>query len=150
MDQTILSGLFALGGAIIGGLVTIGTTIISNRKQVNLELKKQRIEFLNAKRISLENFATELSAFTMSPDNAQRIGKLHHLFFLTAHYLIDEPDFERLNKSFGETISNMNTDIDNLEYADINRLTDLCTEIQMLLKDKLCKIMEDLNKKMAV
>lgn len=54
MDQTVLSGLFALGGAIIGGLVTIGATVISNKKQVKLELKKQRIEFLNSKKNAIE------------------------------------------------------------------------------------------------
>lgn len=62
MDQTVLSGLFALGGAVVGGLVTIGATIISNRKQVNLELKKQRIDFLKNEVIKLEGILTEISS----------------------------------------------------------------------------------------
>ena len=150
MDQTILSGLFALGGAVIGGGVTIIATIISNRKQVNLELKKQRIEFFNAKKIALENFSNEVSSFMMSPDNALRIGKIHSLFFLIAHYLDDEPDFEKLRISFSEIVDYIDEHNINLENTNIPKLTDLCTEILMLLKDKLCKIMKELNKEMTV
>lgn len=149
MDQTILSGLFALGGALIGGGVTIGATIISNRKQVDIELKKQRIDFLNDKKNALENFSTKITTFIMNPDNGLRIGEIFNLFYLTAHYLNDEPDFEKLNRTFNEIINNIKTDIDHLTYTEINQLTDICNKIQKLLRDKLCRIMKELEKEMT-
>lgn len=150
MDQTVLSGLFALGGAIIGGLVTIGATVISNKKQVKLELKKQRIDFLNDKRNALENFSTKITTFIMNPDNGLRIGEIYNLFYLTAHYLEDEPDFGKLNKTFSGIINNIKTDIDNLSYDEINQLTDISNKIQILLRNKLCRIMKELVNEMTI
>lgn len=149
MDQTILSGLFALGGAIIGGLVTIGATVISNRKQVQLELKKQRIEFLNAKKNALEDFSNEVSSFIMSPDNLLRIGKIHNLFYQKAHYLNDDTGFENIRVSFSELVDYLDGDNINIQNTNITELTNLCTEILMLLRDKLCEIMKELNNEMA-
>lgn len=150
MDQTILSGLFALSGAVIGGIVTISATVISNRKHINLELKKQRIEFLNTKKNALENFATELSTFTMSPDNAHRLEKIHNLFYLTEHYLNDEPDFENIKKYYEEMINNTDMKYFNIQKTNIDKLTYICAAIQGLVRHKLCKIMNELNKELIV
>lgn len=149
MDQTVLSGLFALGGAIIGGLVTIGATVISNRKQVNLELKKQRIEFLNSKKNAMEKYATELPSFTLSMDNPDKMIKLYHLFYQIEHYLNDEPDFEKIKDSFDKVLFKI-TDSNLIDEKDRLQLTFVGTSIQALLRNKLCIIMKALEKEMSI
>ncbi|MBF0762577.1 hypothetical protein IR148_16175 [Dysgonomonas mossii] len=149
MDQTVLSGLFALGGAIIGGLVTIGATVISNKKQVKLELKKQRIEFLNSKKNAMEKYATELPSFTLSMDNPDKMIKLYHLFYQIEHYLNDEPDFEKIKDSFDKVLFKI-TDSNLIDEKDRLQLTFVGTSIQALLRNKLCIIMKALEKEMSI
>lgn len=147
MDQTVLSGLFALGGAVIGGLVTIGATVISNRKQVNLELKKQKIEFLNSKKNAMEKYATELPSFTLSMDNPDKMIRLYHLFYQIEHYLNDEPDFEKVKDSFDKVLIKI-TESNLIDENDRLQLTFVGTNIQALLRHKLCRTMEELNKEL--
>lgn len=148
MDQTILSGIFALGGAVIGGAVTIIATEISNRKQVKLELQKQRIEYLKDSKNALEILAKDVASFVMSPDNQLRIDRMYNQLYLTAHYFNDEPNFKNIETSFSQFVDDYGLfDLTNWEP---NALTKIIAEFQELLKSKLCEITMKLKEEMGI
>lgn len=106
MDQTILSGLSAIFGAIIGGLVTIFATVISNRKQVSLELKKQRIEFFNLKTAKLEDILLIISTSISNTPNNHAIycasEKIIYNLKSNHHYFINNQEMAEIINKFIE------------------------------------------------
>lgn len=150
MDQTILSGLFALGGAIIGGLVTIGATIISNRKQVNLELKKQRIEFLYSKKEKIEMITSELYTYIVDDKNSQvRLHAFNSLFVHIDHYFYNDPKYVKYRDSFINTMDKFRDENYDLNKLN-NELTAAISYINVYMTDNLRKTMASLEKEMTV
>ncbi|MFT3994420.1 MAG: hypothetical protein QM660_08940 [Dysgonomonas sp.] len=146
MDQTILSGLFALGGAIIGGLITIGTTVISNRKQVNLELKKQRIEFLYSKKEKIEMITSELYTYIVDDKNSQvRLHLFNSLFVHIDHYFYNDPKYVKYRDSFINTMNKFGDENYNLNKLN-NELTAAISYINVYMTDNLRKTMAALEK----
>lgn len=146
MDQTILSGLFALGGAIIGGLVTIGTTVISNRKQVNLELKKQRIEFLYSKKKKIEMITSELYMYIVDDKNSQvRLHVFNSLFVHIDHYFYNDPKYVKYRDSFINTMNKFGDENYDLNKLN-NELTAAISYINVYMTDNLRKTMAALEK----
>lgn len=123
MDQTILSGLFALGGAVIGGGVTLIATEISNRKQVNLELKKQRIEFLYNKKEKIEMITEELFTCIISEkDSQKRLDRFNSLFIQIDHYFYNDQEYLKYKDSFMNTMNKFRD-----ENYDLNKLNNELT-----------------------
>lgn len=150
MDQTILSGLFALGGAIIGGLVTIIATEISNRKQVKLELKKQRIEFLYSKKEKIEMITSELYAYIVGNENSQdKLHAFNSLFVHIDHYFYNDQEYLKYKNTFVDLMykfQDKNYDLNKLE----KELTAAISYIHVHLTDNLRKILAALEKEMTV
>ena len=150
MDQTILSGLFALGGAVIGGGVTLIATEISNRKQVNLELKKQRIEFLYSKKEKIEMITSELYTYIVDDRKSQdRLHAFNSLFVHIDHYFHKDPEYVKYRDSFMNLMCNL-TD----ENYDLNKLyselTAAISYINVYMTDNLRKTMAALEKEMVM
>lgn len=150
MDQTILSGLFALGGAIIGGGVTLIATVISNRKQVDIELKKQRIEFLYSKKEKIEMITGELYAYIVDNENSQnRLHAFNSLFIHIDHYFYNDPKYVKYRDSFINLMSNFRDE--NYDLNKLNsELTAAISYINVYMTDNLRKTMASLEKEMAV
>lgn len=150
MDQTILSGLFALGGAVIGGGVTLIATVISNRKQVDIELKKQRIEFLYSKKEKIEMITGELYAYIVDNENSQnRLHAFNSLFIHIDHYFYNDPKYVKYRDSFINLMSNFRDE--NYDLNKLNsELTAAISYINVYMTDNLRKTMASLEKEMAV
>lgn len=150
MDQTILSGLFALGGAIIGGLVTIGATIISNRKQVNLELKKQRIEFLYNKKEKIEMITEELFTCIISEkDSQKRLDRFNSLFIQIDHYFYNDQEYLKYKNAFVDLMYKFRDKNYNFNKLE-KELTAAISYINVHITDNLRKTMAALEKEMVV
>lgn len=150
MDQTILSGLFALLGAIIGGGVTLIATEISNRKQVNLELKKQRIEFLYSKKEKIEMITEELYTYIVEEKDFQnRLNRFNSLFVQVDHYFYNDPKYVKYKDSFINLMSNFRDE--NYDLNKLNsELTAAISYINVHMTDDLRKTMASLEKEMTV
>lgn len=150
MDQTILSGLFALGGAVIGGGVTLIATVISNRKQINLELKKQRIEFLYNKKEKIEMITEELFTCIISEkDSQKRLDRFNSLFIQIDHYFYKDQKYLKSKDSFINLMYKFrdeNYDFNKLEKELIAAIS----YINVHMTDNLRKILAALEKEMEV
>lgn len=135
MDQTILSGLFALGGAIIGGGVTLIATVISNRKQINLELKKQRIEYLNFKRSRLEEILHVTSKIFYAAnvfDNTMNV----FLLMRNNSHLISDARIDVLCSSLNDRIEEY-TNIAKNSSSELyeKQIDNICIQINDIISD---------------
>lgn len=150
MDQTVLSGLFALGGAIIGGGVTLIVAVDSNRKQVKLELKKQRIDFLYSKKEKIEMIIGELYTYIVDDRNNQdRLHAFNSLFVHIDHYFYNDPEYVKYKDSFINLMYNFRD-----ENYDLNKLyselTAAISYINVYMMDNLRKTMAALEKEMII
>lgn len=149
MDQTILSGLFALGGAVIGGGVTLIATEISNRKQVNLELKKQRIEFLYSKKEKIERITEELFADIVNENSENRLHRFNSLFIQIDHYFYNDQEYLKYKNAFVDLMYKFRDENYDLNKLN-NELTAAISYIHVHLTDNLRKTMASLEKEMTV
>lgn len=153
MDQTVLSGLFALGGAIIGGLVTIGATIISNRKQVNLELKKQKIEYFNLKRGRLEGILQVTSKRFYADNVLDNTLEVLLLFRNNSHFISNNMIVTLLN-SLQNIIDEYNiiaqqessTQKDQLIHKICTQINDIISDLNLIIENTLKVIILTLEK----
>lgn len=153
MDQTVLSGLFALGGAIIGGLVTIGATVISNRKQVNLELKKQKIEYFNLKRGRLEEILQVTSKRFYADNVLDNTLEVLLLFRNNSHFISNNKIVTLLN-SLQNIIDEYNiiaqqessTQKDQLIHKICTQINDIISDLNLIIENTLKVIILTLEK----
>lgn len=153
MDQTVLSGLFALGGAIIGGLVTIGATVISNRKQVNLELKKQKIEYFNLKRGRLEEILQVTSKRFYADNVLDNTLEVLLLFRNNSHFISNNMIVTLLN-SLQNIIDEYNiiaqqessTQKDQLIHKICTQINDIISDLNLIIENTLKVIILTLEK----